>query len=84
MTYHYPTISIEARKIGINETPYIVAELSANHNGNIETAYKIIEVAKQSGADAVKLQTYRPDTITMDCDLKDFRINEGLWSGRTL
>jgi pseudaminic acid synthase len=79
-----PCISIEARKIGINEPPYIVAELSANHNGNIETAYKIIEVAKQSGADAVKLQTYRPDTITMDCDRKDFLIQGGIWDGRTL
>jgi pseudaminic acid synthase len=84
VTDHYPCISIEARKIGINEPPYIVAELSANHNGNIETAYKIIEAAKQSGADAVKLQTYRPDTITMDCDRNDFRIHEGLWSGKTL
>jgi pseudaminic acid synthase len=84
VTDRYPCISIEARKIGINEPPYIVAELSANHNGNIETAYKIIEAAKQSGADAVKLQTYRPDTITMDCDRKDFRIHGGLWDGRTL
>jgi pseudaminic acid synthase len=79
-----PRISIEARKIGINEPPYIVAEISANHNGNIKTACKIIEVAKQSGADAVKLQTYRPDTITMDCDRNDFLIHGGLWDGRTL
>jgi pseudaminic acid synthase len=79
-----PRISIESRKIGLNEPPYIVAELSANHNGNIDTAYKIIEVAKQSGADAVKLQTYRPDTITLDCDRKDFRVHGGLWDGRTL
>jgi pseudaminic acid synthase len=84
VTYHYPCITIEARKIGINEPPYIVAELSANHNGNIETAYKIIEVAKQSGVDAVKLQTYRPDTITIDCDRNDFLIHGGLWDGRTL
>jgi pseudaminic acid synthase len=77
-------IEINRRQIGANEPPYIVAELSANHNGNIETAYKIIETAKQSGADAVKLQTYRPDTITIDCDREDFRIHEGLWDGRTL
>jgi pseudaminic acid synthase len=58
--------------------------MSANHNGNFETAYKIIEAAKQAGADAVKLQTYRPDTITLNCDSEDFRIHGGLWDGRTL
>jgi N-acetylneuraminate synthase len=58
--------------------------MSANHNGNIETAFKIIDVAKQAGADAVKLQTYRPDTITLNCDSEDFRIRGGLWDGRTL
>ena len=58
--------------------------MSANHNGNIETAFKIIEAAKHAGADAVKLQSYRPDTITLDCDSEDFRINGGLWDGRTL
>jgi pseudaminic acid synthase len=77
-------IEINGCQIGVDEPPYIVAELSANHNGNIENAFKIIEVAKQSGADAVKLQTYRPDTITIDCDRKDFRIHGGLWNGRTL
>jgi N-acetylneuraminate synthase len=58
--------------------------MSANHNGNIETAFKIIEAAKKAGADAVKLQTYRPDTITLNCDSEDFRIQGGLWDGRTL
>jgi N-acetylneuraminate synthase len=58
--------------------------MSANHNGNIETAFKIIEAAKQAGADAVKMQTYRPDTITLNCDTDDFRIHGGLWDGRTL
>jgi pseudaminic acid synthase len=80
----YSCITIEGRRIATDESPYIVAELSANHNGNIETAYKIIEAAKQSGANAIKMQTYRPDTITIDCDRKDFRIHEGLWDGRTL
>jgi len=77
-------ISINERKIGANFPPYIIAELSANHNGDIKKAYKLIELAKKSGADAVKLQTYRSDTITIDCDKPDFFITEGLWKGRTL
>jgi pseudaminic acid synthase len=79
-----PQIAIAGRNIGLDHAPYVIAEMSANHNGNIETAFKIIEVAKQSGADAVKLQTYRPDTITLNCDTEDFRIHGGLWDGRTL
>ena len=78
------TILIGGRVIGAEMLPYIIAEMSANHNGNIETAFKIIEAAKQAGADAVKLQTYRPDTITLDCDTEDFQIHGGLWDGRTL
>ena len=81
---NYSCVSIDGRRIAIDEPPYIVAEISANHNGSIETARKIIEAAKQSGADAVKLQTYRPDTITIDCDREAFRIQGGLWDGRTL
>ena len=77
-------ISIDGRRIGADHAPYVIAEMSANHNGNIETAFKIIQAAKQAGADAVKLQTYRPDTITLNCDTKDFRISGGLWDGRTL
>ncbi len=78
------TIVINGRKIGQNESPYIIAELSANHNGKLETALKIVEEAKKAGADAVKLQTYKPDTITLNCDNEDFRICGGLWDGRTL
>lgn len=82
MTKEY--IEIDGRRIGPEFEPYIIAELSANHNGDIENAFKLIEVAKESGADAIKLQTYRPDTITIDSDLEDFQIRGGLWDGRTL
>jgi len=78
------TISIDGRVVGAEMRPYVIAEMSANHNGNIETAFKIIEAAKQAGADAVKMQTYRPDTITLKCESEDFRIHGGLWDGRTL
>ncbi|SFT81869.1 pseudaminic acid synthase [Halomonas saccharevitans] len=77
-------INIDGRVIGPDQPPYIIAELSANHNGQLETALKIIEEAKRAGADAIKLQTYRPDTITLNSDLPDFQITNGLWKGRTL
>lgn len=77
-------IEIDGRSIGSDCLPYIIAEMSANHNGNIDTALKIIEEAKKSGADAIKIQTYRPDTITLKSDLPDFQITDGLWAGRTL
>lgn len=78
------SIVIDKRTIGFDAPPYIIAEMSANHNGNIKTAFRIIEEAKKAGADAVKMQTYRPDTITLDCDSEDFLIHGGLWDGRTL
>lgn len=79
-----PAIEIAGRRIAADQSPYIIAELSANHNGKLETAMRIIEEAAKAGADAVKLQTYRPDTITLDCDSDDFKIKGGLWDGRTL
>jgi N-acetylneuraminate synthase len=81
---NHPGITIAGRRIAIDHAPYLIAEMSANHNGSIDTAFKIIETAKQAGADAVKLQTYRPDTITLNCGAEDFRIRGGLWDGRTL
>ncbi len=77
-------ISINDRKIGPNFCPYIIAEMSANHNGSIDNAFKIIDIAKASGADAVKLQTYHPDTITMNMSTPEFIINGGLWDGQSL
>ncbi|MDO8861656.1 pseudaminic acid synthase [Haliea sp. E1-2-M8] len=79
-----PKITIAGREISCNQPPYIIAELSANHNGKLEIALKIIEEAAKAGADAVKLQTYRPDTITLDSDADEFKIKGGLWDGRTL
>lgn len=79
-----PSLVIAGRRIATDAAPYIIAEMSANHNGSIDTAFSIIEAAKQAGADAVKLQTYRPDTITLQSDAPDFQIHGGLWDGRTL
>ena len=84
MTSATHSITIDNRVIDAAHPPYVIAEMSANHNGQIERAFKIIEAAKQAGADAVKLQTYRPDTITLNCDAEEFRIRGGLWDGRTL
>ena len=77
-------IEIAGCSIGIDHPPFVIAELSANHNGKLETALRIIEAAQRAGADAVKLQTYKPDTITLNCDSEDFKIRGGLWDGRTL
>jgi pseudaminic acid synthase len=78
------SMTIAGRRIGPDEPPYVIAELSANHNGDIERAFAILDMAKAAGADAIKLQTYRPDTITIDHDGPGFRIDEGPWAGRTL
>lgn len=77
-------ISIAGRRIADDAAPYLIAELSGNHNGDIERAFALMTVAKRAGADAVKLQTYTADTITLDSDASDFRIDAGPWAGRRL
>ena len=77
-------IEINGRKIGDDFPPYIIAEMSANHNGDINNAFKIIDMAKSSGADCIKIQTYTPDTLTIDSKLPDFQLTDGLWSGQSL
>lgn len=78
------SIKIGDRKIGLDYFPYVIAEMSANHNGDINNAFKIIDMAKSSGADAVKLQTYHPDKITLNEDKPEFIIKGGLWDGQSL
>lgn len=78
-------IEIGKRRIGSGQCAYIIAEISANHNQSYDAALKLIHAAKSAGADAVKLQTYTPDTITLDCKNDLFRIKNGsLWEGRCL
>ena len=80
----YKASKILDREISETAPPYIIGEISANHNGNIQNAFKIIDMAKRCGADAVKMQTYTPDTITLNSTNEDFIIKDGLWKGRTL
>jgi len=77
-------IEIDGTKIGPDFPPYIIAELSANHNGDINRAYKIMEEAKAAGASAIKLQSYTHETITMDSNNEEFMIRGGLWDGKSL
>jgi pseudaminic acid synthase len=72
------------REIGPGRPVYVVAEMSANHNQDLNQALRIVEAAHAAGADAVKLQTYTPDTLTIDCDREPFRIGGTIWEGRTL
>src|SRR5690554_5922825 len=79
-----PDIKICGRTIGTDYPPYVIAELSANHNGSLDTALRIVTEAAKAGADAIKIQTYTADTITLNSDAPDFRIEGGLWDGETL
>ncbi len=78
------TIEIAGRPIGPEHPPFVICELSGNHNGSLERALTMIDAAAETGADAIKIQTYTADTITLDVDRPEFRIKGGLWDGRSL
>ena len=77
-------IRIKDRIIGEGHPAYLIAEMSANHAGSKERAKEIIHAAKESGADCIKIQTYTPDTITIDCDKKWFTVKNAAWEGENL
>ncbi len=78
------TFEIDGRSIGRGKPPFVIAELSANHNNDLERAKRICDAAASAGASALKLQTYTADSITLDSDREDFHIKNGPWAGRTL
>lgn len=77
-------IKIKDKFIGEGHPAYIIAEMSANHAGDYDRAIEIIHAAKEAGADCIKIQTYTPDTMTIDCDKEYFKINKGTWKGENL
>ena len=76
-------MNVNDRNISEYSSPYIIAELSANHAGDLERAKKSIEAVAKSGISAVKIQTYTPDTMTINSSLPDFLVKEGIWASRT-
>ncbi|MEJ6747190.1 MAG: pseudaminic acid synthase [Yoonia sp.] len=79
-----PTITIAGRPIGPVHPPFVISELSANHNGSLDVALRLIEKAAKTGADAVKIQTYTADTITLNSERPEFQITSGKWAGQSL
>ncbi len=77
-------ININGRMVGEGHPAYIIAEMSANHAGSIDRALELVHVAKEAGADCVKIQTYTPDTMTIDCGNEYFQIGKGIWEGENL
>ena len=78
-------MKIDNFEINQNSKVFIIAELSANHNGSLETAIETIKAAKRAGADAIKFQTYTADTITLDSKSDDFKLRQGtIWDGKYL
>ncbi|KEQ18627.1 N-acetylneuraminate synthase [Endozoicomonas numazuensis] len=77
-------MEINGYRIGAAHPPYMVAELSGNHGGKLETALALIDAAADSGAHAVKIQTFKPDTITLNINTPDFMVSQGLWNNRSL
>ncbi len=84
MSEPQPEIEIAGRKIGPAYPPYVICELSGNHNGSLERCLTMVDAAAATGCDAIKIQTYTADTITLNVDRPEFRIHGGLWDGRSL
>lgn len=77
-------IQIGKNTISTDNSPFVIAEISANHNGSLQRALETVKAAKSCGVHAVKIQTYTPDTMTIDCNLDDFKIHKGIWKGKNL